>query len=435
MPNDNNADALAVARWARAFDSYGDFSISTHFPWVDNCRVVLIGESTHGTHEFYRLREFMTRQLIDRHRFTFLAVEADWPDAERVDAYVRQLGPREAPEGGVFSRFPEWMWRNAEFLSFVEWLEQRNAALREDRKTAFHGLDLYSLRSSITEVLRYLDKRDARLGALARERYGCLLPFAEEPHAYGEAVMLRRHRECEGEVAAMLADLLRRRIEKALLGGARVFDAEQNARIIMNAERYYRSVYRGPAESWNVRDRHMFETLLELLELHGADSKAIIWAHNSHIGDATATEMSRHGELNLGQLCREHFGEEAGLIGMGTHGGAVAAARAWDQPVEIRQINESLEGSHERLCHDTGVSRFSLNLRDAPIDVKLTLKEERLERAIGVIYRPETERHSHYFHARLAPQFDGWIWIDQTQAVTPLVGEQAERLPATHPLA
>lgn len=427
------ARVTAIRESARAFTSIADADLEPLLLWAGQCKVVLIGEATHGTSEFYKMRQRITRQLIDEHGFNLVAIEADWPDVDRLDTYVRQLPAKKAPAGGVFRRFPKWLWRNHDMLEFVEWLRRRNDGMPSEFKASLHGLDLYSLYSSIHEVLGFLEGKDPDLARLARSRYGCILPFIDEPHTYAQKVLLRQHRGCEPEVAAMLADLLRRRIEQDMTEGHGAFDAEQNARIIRNAERYYRAMYRGAADSWNVRDRHMFETLLELMNIRGPDSKAVIWAHNSHIGDAAATQLGEMGELNLGQLVREHFDDDCCLIGFGTDTGTVAAADDWGEPVRVMKLQHSLSGSFEQLFTQTGISRFFLDLRHGTKSLKETLEESMMERAVGVIYRPETERQSHYFDARLSSQYDAYCWFEHTRAVQPLTDLELDELSPNHP--
>lgn len=388
-----------------------------------SARVVLLGEASHGTSEFYRARAAFTRRLIERHGFRLVAVEADWPDAAVIDRRVRGL-PGPEPAEPPFSRFPTWMWRNAEVAAFAGWLAAHNASLAAERRTGFHGLDLYSLTSSIRAVLDYLDETDPEAAEVARERYGCLTPWSHAPQAYGRMALSAGYAPCERAVVQTLTALLARRLDYAASDGDRFLDATQNARLVRDAEAYYRAMYYGAADSWNLRDRHMFETLEQLIEARGPDARAVVWAHNSHIGDARFTEMGvAREELNLGQLCRERFGAGAALVGFGTHAGAVAAASDWDGPMQVKTLRPSLEGSIERASHDTGVGRFFLDLREGRHpELRTRLLEPRAERFIGVIYRPETERLSHYADASLSRQFDGWIWFDETSAITPLPG-------------
>lgn len=401
---------------------------------IGDSRVVLIGEASHGTSEFYRFRARITQELIQKKGFNFVAVEADWPDASRVDHYVRHK-EAVASEWTAFSRFPTWMWRNEEVRDFVDWLHQHNANITDpEQRVGFYGLDLYSLFTSIEAVLGYLDEVDREAAQVARERYGCLTPWQQDPATYGRAAVSGRYRECEDDVVAMLTELLTKRVEYSARDGARFMDAVHNARLITNAERYYRSMYAGYSESWNLRDQHMFDTLQSLMAYGGEQAKAVVWEHNSHIGDATGTDMVARGQLNVGQLCREAYGSDAYLIGFGTHTGTVAAASDWDNPMEIKQVQPSLTGSWERFCHETRIPAFTLGLRRPASDVlSQRLHEVQLERAIGVIYRPETERASHYFHARLADQFDEYVWFDDTHAVTPLSTKAVSGMPETYP--
>jgi len=387
--------------------------------------VVLLGEASHGTSEFYRARAAITRRLIERHGFTIVAAEADWPDAATIDRIVRRRPPR-MEASPFFDRFPTWMWKNSDFLAFVGWLRDHNAALPLEQRVGFYGLDLYNLNGSIRAVLDYLDRVDPETAAVARARYGCILPFSEDPAAYGRLALTEGYARCEQEVIAMLTDLFAKSRDYGSVEDEDFLDAAQNARLIANAEAYYRIMYYGSAASWNLRDRHMFETLELLLAAKGEQAKAVVWAHNSHIGDARFTDMgNERDELNLGQLCREAMDGEAQLIGFGTHGGTVAAATDWDGPMEVKRVNPSRPDSYERIAHDTGISSFLLDLRTGHNKAARTaLLEPRLERFIGVIYRPETERWSHYSGAILPQQFDAYVWFDETQAVTPLTREQ-----------
>lgn len=409
--------------FGRLADRYGD------------ARVVLIGEATHGTSEFYRARVELTKRLISEHGFTIVAAEADWPDAARIDRYVR--GRADGAAGApVFARFPTWMWRNAEVRAFIDWLHAHNAATVEPAsRVGFYGLDLYSLHASIAEVLDYLDRHDPEAARAARERYGCLTPWQHDPATYGRAAMRPGFRTCEQAVVAALRDLLAGRLEYAAQDGEGFLDAAQNARLVAAAERYYRTMYYGAAESWNLRDRHMFETLQAVLAARGSDARAVVWAHNSHIGDASATEMGKvRGELNIGQLCREAYGDRARLIGFGTDRGTVAAASDWDGPMEIKQVRPAHQDSYERLCRDSRSERFLLDLRaDGQDALRHALLQPRLERAIGVIYRPETELSSHYFEAQLPRQFDARLWFEETTAVTPLAVADLAGAPDTYP--
>ena len=429
-------EEMLVRNLADAAESFASIEAADLNPLMErigSARIVLLGEATHGTSEFYRMRERITRDLIVKKGFRFVAIEADWPDAARVDHYVRhfQYPPS---EWTAFARFPTWMWRNTEVRDFVSWLRKHNGTVERNERAAFHGLDLYSLYDSIRSVLNYLDEVDPQSAKVARERYGCLTPWQRDPATYGHAALTGSYPTCESHVVRALTDLLAKRRTYAEHDGERFLDAEQNARLVANAERYYRIMYYGSRASWNLRDSHMFETLKNLLAFYGPDSKAVVWAHNSHVGNAGATEMAARGEYNLGQLCRKEFGELAYLVGFGTHSGTVAAASEWDGPMEIKTVRPALPNSYEQLCHATGLARFMLGLRGRDnLCGPAGLGKERLERAIGVIYRPETELASHYFRASLPQQFDEYIWFDDTRAVTPLETAEIKGLPDTYP--
>lgn len=422
----------AIADCCETFNSIESVDLGPLLDRIGDARVVLLGEATHGTSEFYRMRERISRELITRKGFRFVAIEGDWPDVTRLDHYVRHL-EYQPTEWTAFARFPTWMWRNTEMRSFVDWLHENNADRDYGNRTAIYGLDLYSLYTSIGSVLEYLGDIDFDAARVARQRYGCLTPWQADPAAYGHAALTGTYRTCEKEVVRMLEDVLRKRNEYSFNDGERYMDAMQNARLIADAEHYYRIMYYGSRASWNLRDTHMFETLQTMLAFHGPEAKAIVWAHNSHIGDASATEMSARGEHNIGQLCREEFGADAYSIGFGTNKGTVAAASEWDSPMEVKVVKPALDGSYEKLCHATGNPRFMLPLRNLPVAFRRELEKPRLERAIGVIYRPETELSSHYFQANLPQQFDEYIWFDETRAVTPFETKKLEGLPDTYP--
>ncbi|MDQ3814896.1 MAG: erythromycin esterase family protein [Armatimonadota bacterium] len=399
---------------------------------IGDARFVLLGEASHGTHEFYRERAQITKRLIEEKGFAAVAVEADWPDAYRINRYVHgdsdDGSSREALSG--FKRFPAWMWRNTDVLHFVDWLRAHNANLASAAPpVGFYGIDLYSLHSSMEAVIAYLDKTDPAAAERARQRYACFDHFGEDTQAYGYATGIGLNAPCEDEVVNQLVELQCRageyRNRDGPLAEDEFFAAEQNARLVKNAEEYYRSMFRGRASSWNLRDSHMADTL-EALAQHldrqwprSERSKIVVWAHNSHLGDARATEMGRNGEHNVGQLVRQRHGHDAVLIGFTTFSGTVTAASDWAKPCERKFVRPALPDSYEALFHETNLPRFLLNLRHAS-EVASALREPRLERAIGVIYRPETERWSHYFYAWLPDQFDALLHFDVTRAVEPL---------------
>lgn len=399
---------------------------------IGDARLVLLGEATHGTAEFYEMRARITQELIEKKDFNFIAVEADWPDAAQIDHFIRETR-QEPTQEPTFSRFPTWMWANRQVLDFVQWLRRHNKGKDADDKVGFFGLDLYSLYGSIECVISYLEQVDKKAARVARNRYGCLTPWEKDPATYGRFALTDSQKSCEPEVVEILTDLLQKRLDYSIHDGRRFLDAVSNARLVKNAEHYYRAIYQGSVKSWNLRDQHMFDTLGHLLDFHGPDSKAVVWAHNSHLGDAAGTEMSMRGETNVGHLCRSHFGEEAYLIGFGTDRGTVAAASDWGAPMEVKIVRPALPDSYERLCHDSGLDAFLLPLRHGKKDLVRSLRESKLERAIGVIYRPETEMASHYFSASLPRQFDEYIWFDETRAVDALGPEAGTGMPETFP--
>lgn len=431
--------AKLVREQALGFGEIEGHDLGALLERIGSARLVLIGEASHGTSEFYRMRAEITKALVATCGFDFVAVEADWPDAQALNRWVQTRPPVVDDTGRLrpFQRFPTWMWRNHETLAFIEWLRAHNDETRGDRApVAFHGLDLYSLFASIQAVLQFLDRVDPAAARVARQRYACLTPWEADPAAYGRAALSGRYRVCEREAVAMLRDLMERRVDYAVRDGEAVFDAVQNARLVADAERYYRAMYYGSNESWNLRDRHMFETLEALLAFHGPNSKAVVWEHNSHLGDARATEMGLRGQLNVGQLCREEFGDAAFLIGFGTDRGTVAAADEWDGPMRVMAVRASHPESYERVCHDAAVPAFFLHLREPEREaLRYELESPRLERAIGVIYRPESEVQSHYFYASLPRQFDEYVWVDETHAVRPVTADDGRALPQAHPFA
>ena len=424
-----------IARDAEPLPALDDPAFAAMFDRFCEKRVVLLGESTHGTSEFYRARAAITRRLVEKHGFTIVAVEADWPDAAMVDRHVRQRPlPDQTMAKVPFQRFPTWMWRNDEFAGFIDWMKSHNAARDASDRAGFYGLDLYNLGASIDTVLAYLDRTDPESARVARERYGCLTPWQSDPSTYGRAVITARFEGCEDEVVTQCRELLQKHINQATADGDDYLDASQSARLIAAAERYYRIMYYGGPAAWNLRDDHMFDTLTNLLEAKGPHSKAVVWAHNSHIGDARATDMSvMRDEINLGQRCRERFGDEVALIGFGTHSGKVAAASDWDGEMEIKDIRPGMENSFEKLFHEANVERHLIDFQRNP-DLRKRLSIPMLERFIGVIYRPETERASHYVNAAIARQFDAFVWFDRTTPVSSQGREGGQQDPSdTYP--
>jgi erythromycin esterase-like protein/predicted phosphoribosyltransferase len=391
--------------------------------------IVLLGEGTHGTHEFYQQRAQITKRLIEEKGFNAVAVEADWPDAYRVNRFVRGEGRDENATDalGGFQRFPSWMWRNTDVLEFVDWLKDHNDGINSaSGKVGFYGLDLYSLHKSMDEVIRYLERVDPGEARRAKIRYSCMDRYGPDPQNYGLLVSSGVSDGCRTEIARQLQSLHEKEVEYLSRDGPaaaeELFFAQQNARLVKNAEVYYRKMFRPDVSSWNLRDEHMMEMLVEVIahcNNHHGLAKVVVWAHNSHLGDARATDRARHGELNLGQLVREAFPHRSRSIGFTTYAGTVTASSGWHLPAKNQKVRSALPGSYELLFHQAGIPAFWLDLtKDSP--ASRALKHPRLERAIGVVYAPHTERQSHYFMARMTDQFDAVIHFDQTRAVEPL---------------
>jgi len=443
MVTATDISAAALADAAHPLDGGpGDYDALMNL--VGDARFVLIGEATHGTHDFYEERARITQRLIREKGFTAVAVEADWPDAYRVNRYVRGEGrdgsANEALSG--FERFPAWMWRNTDVSAFVDWLRAHNEGVRAGPKVGFYGLDLYSLFTSVKEVLNYLDQVDPTAAAEARRRYACFDHYGEDSQHYGYATGIGLSESCQQGVLTQLQELQQRAFDYMQADGASsedaFFYAQQNARLVKNAEEYYRTMFRGRISSWNLRDSHMAETLDALarhLSRDGAPAKIVVWEHNSHIGDARATEVGGLGEWNVGELARKAYPGQTCLIGFSTYDGHVTAASEWDGPAERKRVRPALHGSYEELLHQVGLPRYYLNLRD-DTPVRRLMLERRLERAIGVLYLPRSERQSHYFNAQMAQQFDAIIHIDRTEALVPLdatSGWHSGEPPETYP--
>jgi erythromycin esterase-like protein len=395
---------------------------------IGDCNFALLGEASHGTHEFYRQRAEITERLITEKNFTAVAVEADWPDAYRVNRFVRgEPGDAEAVEAlSGFKRFPTWMWRNADVLDFVGWLRHHNDLLPPGKiRAGFYGLDLYSLHESISAVLQYLEKVDPEAARRARYRYSCFDHFGEDVQRYGYAAEFGLTRSCENEVIEQLVELRKKAVELSERNGLpddELFFAEQNALVIKNAEEYYRKMFRDRISSWNLRDRHMTQTLEALfnhLKRRDGHAKIVVWAHNSHLGDARATELGRKGEWNVGQLARERYGRDAILVGFTTYTGTVTAASDWNSPAEQKRVRPALPDSYEALFHGLAIPDFLLTVTDGASPT-VEIPRPLLERAIGVVYLPDIERVSHYFYADLARQFDSILHFDVTRGVEPL---------------
>jgi erythromycin esterase-like protein len=407
---------------------------------IDDAQIVLLGEATHGTHEFYDIRAQVSKRLITEKGFHAVAIEGDWPDAYQINRYIHQQKYSEASQAfASFDRFPTWMWRNVPMIQLANWLRDYNQEQPSEKKVNFYGLDLYSLYRSIDAVIACLKKIDPAAAAQAEYHYSCLDHYRHDPQAYGYAVISSAIQSCEGMVIEQLKYLQKydwQYLEHNAVSASEAFYIEQNARVVKNAEHYYRSLFVSDTSSWNVRDSHMLETLNALIAHYQSKGierpKIIIWAHNSHIGNAAATQMSEHGEYNIGQLVKEQFGTKAVSVGFTTYEGTVSAASNWHAPVERKSVLKALPDSYEALFHAIQIPNFLLVLENMSI-----IPHKLLERAIGVVYRPETERTSHYFYADLVEQFDAIIHCDQTSAVEPLektsewiAGETPETYPS-----
>jgi len=406
---------------------------------IGDSRLVLLGEATHGTAEFYDMRARITRELIEKKGFNIIAVEADWPDAVTIDQYIQRQEHRPDKKSGYkikpFSDFPRWMWANHSVLAFTRWLKNYNQSFNSDEETVrFYGLDFYNMFGSIEAVLNYLQEFDPEAAEAARWSYGCLKPWVDDPALYSRDMQSGRYRGSGQEVTAVLQELRNKRDQYIHRGKEsdkqQFFSAEQNARLVRNGERYYRTMYNSDSNSWNQRDQNMFETLQEILHKHGQTSKAVVWAHNSHIGDASATEVSTHGEINIGQLVRKTFGDSAYLIGFGTDHGTVLAASKWGGPMKVMQVQAAHRDSYEHQFHDVKTDNFMLPLSFPIQDItRQKLLTERLQRAIGTTYDPENELQKHYIYASLPHQFDEYIWFDETRAVEPFSKDEADMSP------
>ena len=408
-----------IAKTGDIIPSIRKSDISPLLDRIGDSKIVLLGESTHGTAEFYEMRARITRELIEQKEFTIVALEADWPDGEMLDRYIKGITTDMLIEQ-PFSYFPSWRWKNREFTEFIESLRSLNLSESVSGGIGIYGLDLYSRYLSTGTILKYLERLDPEIAQTARTRYGFLTPWQKDPEIYKAAALSQPYKQQESEITAFLTDLLEKRLNQAFQNEARFRGAVKNDRVMENAETYYRALFYGTRKARNLRDLHMFETLNMLLDYHGPDSRAVVWGHNSHIGDWHATDMGVSGERNLGVFCREAFGLNAYLIGFGTHHGTVCAASGWDQPCDIMNLNPSLENSFEYICHQSEIPAFMLALRYAPERIREAFDEPRLERAIGTVYSSDGEERSHYFHMVPAREYDDYIWFNETRAIKPL---------------
>ena len=387
---------------------------------IGEARIVLLGEASHGTSDYYTWRTAISKRLIQEKGFNFIAVEGDWPDCFEVNNFIKGQGSAGKTAMEVlqsYNRWPTWMWGNWEVAALVDWMKQHNAPLPEAQQAGFYGLDVYSLWDSLQEILTYLEQQDGAAVAAARKAFRCFEPYSEDPQEYARAVAFVSP-DCEDEVVSML-QALRTKSIAAGPGREAAFGAEQNALVAVNAERYYRAMIRGGGSSWNVRDRHMMETLIRLLDLHGPDAKAIIWEHNTHVGDARYTDMARSGMVNVGQLVREHYGEQnTFIVGFGSYKGSVIAADEWGDPMEKMEVPPAPRGTWEHLLHEISPQNkliFSKDLRQVP-----ELKDTIGHRAIGVVYHPKMERFGNYVPSIMPYRYDAFAYVDVTRALHPL---------------
>jgi erythromycin esterase-like protein len=439
MPGENY-DRL-LARAAAPLDGPGDLQ-----PLIDRLapsRIVMLGEATHGTSEFYNWRRVISERLISDHGFSFIAVEGDWPDCQRVHEHItRGKGAaREALAG--YRRFPTWMWGNEEVVELVEWMRgfgDASSRARRRRPAGFHGLDVYSLHDSMRLVIDYLRRVDPRAAATASRAYGCFDSFGADPQRYAYATRLAPE-NCRDEVVAALSTLERQEQIYSRINPDHTdpreayFDAAMNARVTRNAEAYYRTMLGGGAASWNIRDQHMLETLDLLLAHYGPKSKAIVWAHNTHIGDYRATDMLATGYVNLGGLARQQYGDDSvALVGFSTHHGRVMAASAWDEPGEIMTVPAGAPGSLEARLHDLGLRGAMLQWDELSATERRTLSETVGHRAISVVYDPDREWRGNYVPTKLSGRYDALLFIDETEAVHALdIPVDAREEPEAYP--
>lgn len=413
-------DGLVRAVRERALPLESDADLDPLLECIGDARVVLLGEASHGTREYYTWRDRISRRLITEKGFHFIAVEGDWPDCYTVNLYAKgwgNVGDSAREVLHAFSRWPTWMWANEEVAALAEWLREHNRDLPDARKAGFYGLDVYSMWESIDLVTRYLERVDPQLAARARQAYGCFDPYEEDVQEYAWATQVVPT-DCEDEVVEALAELRRKGPDFRGDNPEAYFNAEQNALVATNAERYYRTMVRGGAASWNVRDRHMMETLERLLRHHGPDAKAIVWEHNTHVGDARATDMARAGMVNVGQLAREAYGTDVVIAGFSSFRGSVIAGEEWGAPMRRMPVPEARAGSWERIFHDAG-AEDRLVLLEGMDDVPGAL-DARGHRAIGVVYHPEREAYGNYVPTVLPYRYDAMLYIDRTHALRPL---------------
>ncbi len=426
-----NSDVLAerVRELAQPLEDADD--LDPLLERIGDAKYVLLGEASHGTSDYYTWRARLSKRLIEEKGFSFVAVEGDWPDCTRVNRFVKGYGGESARETlRAFSRWPTWMWANWEVVAFTEWLRNHNEGLSDDEKVGFYGLDVYSLWESLEAVTDYLKRTDPEALETAKRAYKCFEPYHEDAQDYAHATAFVPT-SCEAEVVDLLTTL--RRKAQTHDDPKAHFNAEQNARVAVDAERYYRAMIRGGPESWNIRDHHMVDTLENLMQHHGPESKAIVWEHNTHIGDARATDMAGADMVNVGQLVREkHAADDVVLVGFGSFEGSVIAGASWDAPMERMSVPPAREGSWERVLHEAGVGNALFITRDLQGEI---FRTRRGHRAIGVVYNPARERYGNYVPTTLPERYDAFLYLDKTSALHPLHMEETTQgePPETYP--
>lgn len=428
----NEHDAIDLIN-ENAVPLSGFHDLDPLFDKIGNARVVMLGEASHGTHEYYTWRTYITKRLIKEKGFSFVAVEGDWPDCYKINRYIKQDFSEDKKAEDLlktFDRWPTWMWANWEIAALAEWMQLHNQSLPQNKKIGFYGLDVYSLWESLDAIMKYLEKTDPAALEKATETFQCFEPYKEDGTSYAHATRLVPEL-CENEVLELLNEI-QRKLHQYDTGAENVFSTEQNALIAVNAEKYYRAMVQGHSESWNVRDSHMQETLERLLHFHGQDSKAIVWAHNTHIGDSSATDMADDGMYNIGELSRKKFKEETFLVGFGSYGGSVIAGKSWGAKMQRIIVPDASPNSWENIMHKSGKGNkliFMDKLRQTPF------AEKRIgHRAIGVVYRPENEKYGNYVPSILPNRYDAFIYIDKTTALHPMnITPHGHQIPETYP--
>lgn len=409
--------------------------LSPLFKKIGDARIVMLGEASHGTHEFYTWRSFISRKLIEEKNFNFIAVEGDWPDCYKINRYIKNYKDAGTNSKDVlqqFKRWPTWMWANWEILELMDWLKEHNSSLPFNERIGFYGLDVYSLWESMEAIMQYLIRVDKKALEIAKEAFECFEPYRkEEGKSYARASQFVPE-ICQDEVLTLLKEI-QQRLPHYDGDYENAFSTEQNALIAVNAEKYYRAMIRGGPHSWNVRDGHMEETLCRLLELHGKNSKAIIWEHNTHIGDARATDMADEGMFNIGELARmKHNDKGVVLIGFGTYSGSVIAGRSWGAPMKQLNVPAARTGSWEYLLREASKENKLLIMDDF---MTATLLENHIgHRAIGVVFNPEYERLGNYVPTILPMRYDAFIFLNETKALHPLhIIPDGHLVPETYP--